>query len=141
MFHYRRLQDADIPYINALQRRRGFEEIEEGQLPAEWIVYGAFSGEEIIGICILFLYRRLPHSDYPGGLIAELGGCYTVPEYRGKGVMSALVGTCLEHLPGDCPEAGAIVSDASSHVISILMNQYGFEDAVEGERRVWKQFR
>ena len=95
--------------------------------------------EEIVGICFLFLYRRLPHSDYPTGVIAELGACYTVPEYRRQGIMSELIGTCLENVPQDCPQVGAIVADASNQVIRILMNKYGFEDAVEGERRLWKQ--
>ena len=140
MYHYRKLGDADIHSINELQKRRGFSQIDEDRLPEEWVGYGAFTKEEqIVGICFLFLYRRLPHGDYPSGVIAELGACYTVPEYRRQGIMSELIGTCLKNIPQDCPQVGAVVSDASNHVISILMKRYGFEDAVEGERRLWKQ--
>ena len=140
MYHYRKLDNTDIHFINELQRQRGYVLISEGSLPEEWVGYGAFTQqEEIVGICFLFLYRRLPHSDYPTGIIAELGACYTVPEYRRQGIMSELIGTCLKNVPQDCPQVGAIVADASNQVIRILMNKYGFEDAVEGERRLWKQ--
>ena len=64
---------------------------------------------------------------------------YAVPEYRRQGIMSELIGTSLKNVPQDCPQVGAIVADASNQVIRILMNKYGFEDAVEGERRLWKQ--
>lgn len=140
MYQYRKLNDADIHLINELQRQRGYALIAEDTLPPEWKGYGAFTPDgQIVGICFLFLYRRLPHSDYPNGVIAELGACYTVPDYRRQGIMSELIGTCLKSVPSDCPQVEAIVADASNHVIRILMEQYGFEDAVAGERRLWKQ--
>lgn len=140
MYLYRKLDNTDIHFINELQRQRGYEQISEDRLPDEWVGYGAFTQEEkIVGICFLFLYRRLPHNDYPSGVIAELGACYTVPEYRRQGIMSELIGTCLKNIPQDCPQVNAIVVDASNQVIRILMEKYGFEDAVEGERRLWKQ--
>lgn len=140
MYHYRRLKDQDIHFVNELQRQRGYNEISEDHFPAEWVGYGAFTDQEqIAGVCFLFLYRRIPHNDYPGGMIAELGACYTVPEYRRQGIMSELIGTCLKNIPNDCPCVDAIVADASNQVIRILMEKYGFEDAVTGERRLWKQ--
>ena len=87
MYHYRKLNDTDIHFINELQMQRGYALISEDSLPREWVGYGAFTQEgQIVGICFLFLYRRLPHSDYPNGVIAELGACYTVPEYRRQGI-------------------------------------------------------
>ena len=140
MYHYRKLNDTDIHFINKLQMQRGYALISEDTLPREWVGYGAFTQEgQIVGICFLFLYRRLPHSDYPNGVIAALGACYTVPEYRRQGIMSELIGMSLRNIPADCPQVEAVVADASNHVIRILMEQYGFEDAVEGERRLWKQ--
>lgn len=140
MYHYRKLNDTDIHFINELQMQRGYALISEESLPREWVGYGAFTQEgQIVGICFLFLYRRLPHSDYPNGVIAELGACYTVPEYRRQGIMSELIGMSLKNIPADCPQVEAVVADASNHVIRILMEQYGFEDAVAGERRLWKQ--
>lgn len=139
-FTYRKLGDGDIRYINELQSQRGFEPVRGEHLPPEWSAYGAFSDEgEIAGVCFLFIYRRVPHRDYPGGVIAELGGCYTDPKYRRQGIMSRLVGECLEHMPSDCPQVEAVVSDASNYVIRILMEHYGFVDAVEGERRLWRR--
>ena len=142
MMQYRKLCDEDIHYINDLQDQRNFERIRDGKLPENWVAYGAFTEEgRIAGISFLFLYRRLPHEDYPTGWIAELGGCYTDPEFRQQGIMSKLIGLSLERMPQDCPQAGAVVADASNYVIRILMEKYGFEDAVEGERRLWKALR
>ena len=68
-----------------------------------------------------------------------IGRVVVLPEYRRQGIMSELIATCLKNIPQDCPQVNAIVVDASNQVIRILMEKYGFEDAVEGERRLWKQ--
>lgn len=130
----KRLTNNDIIDINRIQECRGFAKIKNDIIPNNWVVYGAYEGDNIIGICFLFEYRRIPHSDYPSGYIAEIGGAYTMPEHRHKGIMTELVKTIMENRKNDIPICDAIVADATDEAVSIY-KKFGFEQSTE--HRVW----
>ena len=82
MYKLRCLYDTDLYEVNKLQSDLGYKQVKE----IVGYLYGAFEG--IIGI---FPYNRLPHTDYPNGRIAEIGGLYVKEDYRHKGIATQLL--------------------------------------------------
>ena len=152
-----RFYEAGIKEIDELMELRKTMLREVNSLPDDYVFSKAFrrdskkiflSGnqttfiaaeDKLIACATICYFDVLPTIAHPGGKRAHIMNVYTAKEYRRQGIMSELIGMSLRNIPADCPQVEAVVADASNHVIRILMEQYGFEDAVAGERRLWKQ--
>lgn len=132
-----RLGDDNISDINRIQKLRGFRTLKEANgIPKDWVVYGAYDGKDIVAIAALFTYRRLPYEDYENGMVAELGGLYTLEGYRRRGIMTQLLRTMMENVKNDCIHLDAVTTDANMFSKGIL-RKLGWDDAVRGETRLW----
>lgn len=135
----KKLSYKDAYDINKLQERRGYATIKPDFLlgnDCDWVVYGAYNGDNIVAMCCFFKYRRIPHEDYPNGYVAEIGGAYVLPEYRNRGIMSKLIETMLQNTKEDLFLCDAIVADATDAAYSIY-KKMGFVDSVE--HRIWRK--
>jgi len=131
----RRLTVNDLQHINHIQSMRGFNYVHASFIQSNmWVLYGAFINTKLVAICGFFKYYRIPHSDYPNGCVVELGGAYTLPEYRNRGIMSKLVDEMFDHFKEDIENCDAIVADASDLAYP-LYKKKGCIDS--DEHRIW----
>lgn len=130
----RKLEGKDICYIDTFQDEQGLARPGVSSIPEEWSVYGAFDGNRLVSVCYLFRYKRIPHQDYPTGVVAELGGAYTLKEYREKGIMSVLVDTLLKNSEHDLGKLDAIIADSTDEAYGIY-KKCGAQDSTE--HRIW----
>ena len=132
----RKLIGDDIAYVAEMQKMQGLKSPEFDSIPDDWSVYAAFDEEKIVSICYLFRYKRIPHADYPTGTVAELGGAYTLPEYRGKGIMSAIVKELIGNCEKDLGKVDALIADSTDDAYGIYIKN-GAHDSTE--HRIWWQ--
>lgn len=129
MYKLRCLYNTDLDEVNKLQSYLGYKQIQE----ISGYLYGAFEDTTLIGIIGIFPYNRLPHTDYPNGRIAEIGGLYVKEDYRHKGIATQL----LEYAIGDSKKL-----DLDAYVVDCTLESYnickklGFVDSTEN--RVWR---
>lgn len=124
----------DVEDINKIQRIRNYRELTE--VKDSWIIFGAYLDGEIVAVCGLFIYDRIPHEDYVTGTVAELGAAYTLEEYRGRGIMKILISELIHFARYDCPGLCAVTADASDAVAHIAASL----SCLDGdENRIWWQ--
>lgn len=139
MLEIRKLNKDELYLVNKIQESRGLQKINKSFWDSNknnWVVYAAFDDDNIVCISYLFPYNRIPHTDYPSGYIAELGGTYTIPEYRNKGIATKVVYEMLYNVKNDLPLLDAIVADSTDEGYPIY-KKLGFIDS--DTPRIWKQ--
>lgn len=135
----RKLNETDLEQVNEMQEYRGLAKINTSFFSSsanDWVIYGAFDGEHLVSVSFLFPYRRIPNEDCPYEYVAELGGAYTLPEYRNKGIASKVIETMLNNVKNDLPLLDVILANTTDASHS-LYKKFGFED--EDSRRIWKK--
>lgn len=117
---YRRAELSEIPVLIALRREQLIEESvkDEGRQREEFdtldvsaemtsfftrkmgdgsmIEWIAEENGEIIATSAVLFYEFPPSLDFPNGNKAYIANMYTKPEYRGRGIASALIGKLTE---------------------------------------------
>lgn len=137
-FIIRRLTWEDVDKINKIQKLRGFKEISIQDLDNNnWILYGALdSSGNLVGIVGIYIYSRLPHNDYPNGIIAEIGSLYVMTEARGNNLGCKLVNTILGDIRKNESSIDAIVCDTTKAGYAVF-KKCGFIESTE--HRQWIQ--
>lgn len=125
----RQLTNDDLELINQILLEQGLTSIP--YVKNSWILYGCIANDKLVSIAGLFIYDRFPHADYPTGHVAEIGGVYTSPKYRRRGIMKALLKELIDQAEGiDC-----IVSDTKPEAVGIFA-ELDFI-MVDNEFRMW----
>ncbi|WP_176444774.1 GNAT family N-acetyltransferase [Paenibacillus herberti] len=78
----------------------------------EYISFVAESQGKIIGTCGLILIMRPPYLHNLLGIDAYITNVYTIPNYRGKGIATALMDNCIEFAKSN--NVGRIILNASA---------------------------
>ena len=130
----RKLTKRHKDQINEIQKQRGFVEIDDSFFESQKVLYGAFHDDRLVSMAALYLYHRLPCSDYPHGFIAELGSVYTIPEYRFHGIATMIITVILDSVKKDWLLLDAIVVDSTDDACN-MYEKLGFKYSTE--HRQW----
>ena len=149
----RMLDLTDVDQIKNLLREKrqtvSFEQIESCLDEEDYALYeqipsthtfGAFVKGELVAMAVVSYVRVFPCEDTPNGVFIHLSGCYTKPNYRHKGYMSAIIqeiGEFAKEVNADYLSCDNLQSNDAKARDFFLVN--GFEDISDGESRMWKQ--
>ena len=65
------------------------------------LAMGAFNEDRMIATAMICFYYGLPDEDFASGLGGVLCNVYTLPEYRGKGIMTNLLSVMIQQAKAD----------------------------------------
>lgn len=89
-------EEAEFEGAGALAEANRFY-MREAMPAGEFVAYVAESGGEIKATSGLRIYRMAPHPGNLKGVSAYVLNMYTLPEWRGRGLASALLARVVEH--------------------------------------------